>query len=134
MAPGAAVQAADVAGMLLEREVHQRALANAPILYALYRTGLVAEKASEEEVQAAALKYLGFVPVSPDGVAYAYESRSDEVINRRHGSPRNPRQHSTMAKTSPLGQLLEQLQSLRADLRFREDGVQTVLTLVRKGK
>ncbi len=127
-------QAGDVLGMLLEREVHERALGNAPILYALYRTGLVGEKATEAEVQAAALKYLGFVPVSPDGAAYAYDARDDEVVNQRHGSPRRPRQHLTMAKTSPLGQLLGQLQSLRADLRFREDGVHTVLTLERKAK
>jgi hypothetical protein len=132
VAPGAAVQAGDALRMLLEHEVRQRALANAPILYALFRTGLVGAKNPEAEVQAAALNYLGFVPVSPDGEPYAYEPKTDEVVNRRHGSPRQPRPHAAMAKTSPLGQFLEQVQSLRADLRFREDGVHTVLTLQRK--
>jgi hypothetical protein len=37
----------------------------------------------------------------------------------------------TTADSSPLNQLLETLRSVRADLRFREDGIHTVLTLER---
>jgi hypothetical protein len=132
VAPGAAMQAGGALRMLLEYQVHQQALANNPILYALYRTGLVGEKASAEEVRAVALKYLGFAPLSPDGAAYEYNPRTDEVVNRRHGSLRQPRQHRGLRENSPLNQLLEQMQSLRADLRFREDGIHTVLTLERK--
>src|SRR5262249_730913 len=95
-------------------------------------TGLVGEKATPEEVRAAAEHYLGFAPVSPDGVAYAYEPKTDEVINQRHGSLRRPRHHLTLVKDSPLDPLLGQIQSLRADLRFREDGIHTLLTLERK--
>src|SRR6266540_6623938 len=34
--------------------------------------------------------------------------------------------------TAPLTRLLEQLRSIRADLRFREDGIHTVLTIERQ--
>jgi hypothetical protein len=60
--------------------------------------------------------------------------RTDEVVNRRHGSPARPQLHPSLAKDAPLGQLLEQFQTLRADLRFREDGVNTVLTIQRQRK
>lgn len=132
VAPGAAAQAGGAVRMLLEYQVHQQALTNDPILYTLYRTGLVREKAPAEEVRAAALQYLGFAPVSPDGAPYEYSARTDEVVNRRHGSLRQPHRHRSLAENSPLKQLLEQVQSLRADLRFREDGIHTVLTLERK--
>ena len=72
------------------------------------------------------------MPVSPDGTAYRYDAQYDEVNNERHGSFRKPTLHNTTAETSPLNVLLETLQSVRADLRFREDGIHTVLTLQRK--
>jgi hypothetical protein len=53
------------------------------------------------------------------------------VVNERHGSFRKPTLHKTTAEGSPLNFLLDQLRSLRADLRFREDGIHTVLTLDR---
>jgi hypothetical protein len=65
-------------------------------------------------------------------VPYVFDPKTDEVRNRRHGSPRRPQPHADLEKGSALGQLLEQVRSLRADLRFREDGVHTVLTLERK--
>jgi hypothetical protein len=54
------------------------------------------------------------------------------VVNRRHGSPRQPRLHPGVDDASPLGQLLEQFRAVRADLRFREDGIHTTLTFERK--
>ena len=78
------------------------------------------------------MKYLGFIPVSPDGAPFRYQAGADEVVNERHGTLSNPRLHSTIDPASPLADLLEQFQSLRADLRFREDGVHTVVTFSRK--
>jgi hypothetical protein len=132
LAPGAAVQAGAVLRGLLDREVRQRALANEPILYVLYHTGLVEARAPAEQVEAAARTYLGFVPVSPDGAPYRYDPRADEVSNRRHGTGRRPQTHAGPEKNSPVAQLLEEIQRLRADLHFREDGIDTVLTLERK--
>jgi hypothetical protein len=131
-APGAAVKAGDFLRFYLEYVTHERATANLPIRYALYRCGVVGEKAGEETVRTASLRCFGFVPVSPDGAAYRYEARSDEVVNQRHGSLRRPQLQAAVDANSPLGRLLAQIRSVRADLRFREDGVQTVLTIDRK--
>jgi hypothetical protein len=132
LAPGAAVEARELIARLLEWAVQHQALANSPVLYPLYHAGLVGKDASQKEVEAAALKYLAFVPVSPDGAPYEYDPRTDEVLNRRHGSLAQPRSHKELAKDSPLWRFFEQVASLRADLRFREDGIHTVLTLTRK--
>ena len=132
IAPKAAVKAAGALRGYLEWESHRRALANEPLWYALYRGGVLAKDASPEAAGTAARKFFGFVPVSPDGAAYRYESRTDEVVNARHGSLRRPRLHPDLAPESPLAQLLGQLQTVRADLRFREDGIHTVLTIQRK--
>jgi hypothetical protein len=132
LSPGTPAQTGAVIRMFLEQEVSKRTLANEPVLYVLYRTGLVDAGTLPQEVQRMALRYFGFVPVSPDSSAYAYDSKTAEVTNERHGTQRAPHRHMTLDPASPVNRLLEQVQSLRADLRFREDGVQTVLTLRRK--
>jgi hypothetical protein len=132
LAPRAARQAQGFLRFYLEWEVHRRALANAPLWYALYRGGLVKPGVREEIARATAENYLGFIPVSPDDAAYAYNIKTDEMVNRRHGTLRRPRLHAGIEPTSPLGRLLDQSQTLRADLTFREDGVQTGVTFERK--
>ena len=71
------------------------------------------------------------MPVSPDGSRYQYDPKMDEVVNERHGSQRRPKLNSDLAEDAPLSRVLEQLRALRADLRFREDGIHTVLTIER---
>jgi hypothetical protein len=133
LAPRAAVKARDALSYYLAWETQRRALVNGPIWYALYHAGLVTEATPEGQKQAAARRYLGFVPVSPDGAAYAYDARTGEVVNARHGSLRQPHWHRALDPGSPVAGLLEQFPALRADLRFREDGLHTVLTLERAG-
>jgi len=134
VAPGAAEKTKEFARLYLELQSHKQALANEPFWYALYRAGLIKENTTEAERQKIALHYLGFVPVSAEGAAYTYQRKTDEVANQRHGSLRKPQMNKTVAENSPVGQLLEQFQTIRADLRFREDGVNTVLTIQRKTK
>jgi len=81
---------------------------------------------------ATARRYLGYVPVSPEGAAYSLDVKTDEVVNRRHGSQRKPARNQGVEEMSPLGLLLEQVRAVRADLRFREDGIHTTLTIERK--
>ncbi len=57
------------------------------------------------------------------------QRRGDDRVNARHGSQGQPRRHPGIAETSPLARLLREVRTLRADLRFREDGVHTVLTI-----
>jgi hypothetical protein len=134
LAPQAAVQAGDALRGFLEWETHKRALPNNALWYALYRSNLVAEDASEAAMRAVALKYLGFVPVSPDDSRYRYDRRMGEVINLRHGSLRRPQLHAGPRDGSPLAGLLEQFPRLRADVRFREDGLHAIVTIDRKTK
>ena len=131
LAPKAAVHTKALFRSLLERQTHHQARTSLPIWYALHRTGIVAADATPEQAQASAYRYLGFVPVSPDGSKYAYDAKYDEIVNERHGSFRKPTLKKTTDDASPLNFLFDQLRSVRADLRFREDGIHTVLTLER---
>jgi hypothetical protein len=132
LAPFAAKKAEDALRFYLEWASHRRALINGPMWYALYRGGLIDAKASEQVQRATARHFLGFVPVSPDGAAFAYDATTDEVANKRHGSVRQPRWRGRIEAASPLGQLLEQFRTLRADLRFQEDGINTTVTIERQ--
>jgi hypothetical protein len=134
ISPRAAVKAGAALRGYLEWETHKRALPNNALWYALYRCGLLAPDAPESAKQAAALTHLGFVPVSPDEAAYRYDARTGEVVNERHGSVRRPRLHAGLAEGSPLARMLEQFPRLRADMRFREDGLHATLTIARKGR
>lgn len=135
LSPKAAVNAGAAVRGYLEAETHKRSLANGPILYSLYRCGVVPAEADQKTVAAAAMKWFGFVPVSPDGEPYVFDKAADEVTNRRHGSAAHPKPVAAGIEAgSPLSQLLESVARLRVDLRFREDGINTVLTIDRGTK
>ncbi len=131
LSPAAAKESGKLLRIGLESRTNQKALENLPLWYTLHRCGVVPEKTG---MQDAAYRYLGFVPVSPDGAPYRYDASRDEVVNERHGSARKPTLQKTLADETPLARVLEQLRSVRADLRFREDGIHTVLTIDRQPK
>jgi hypothetical protein len=128
LAPEAAFHAADVLQAFLEYESYRRAVGNGPVWYALHRGGAVSDIGSEASARAA-LRLLGYVPVSPDGEPYAYDRRNDDMANRRHGSLRRPQLHDRLDEETPLARLVGRVRWVRADLRFREDGIHTVLTI-----
>jgi hypothetical protein len=132
--PKAAVQARNLLHLYLAWETHSRVQMNNRMLYALYRSGVVTAADASDTVEAAAMQYLGYVPVSPDLAPYAYDHKKDEVFNLRHGSLRRTKWHDTIEPTSPLGQLLAEFSSIRADLRFREDGIHTTLLFLKQNK
>jgi hypothetical protein len=132
LAPAAAEHAGKLLRRYLESQTQRQSLANEPIWYVLYRAGLIAPDTAPAKARGAAYHYFGFVPVSPDEAAYRHEAKTDEVVNVRHGSLRRPKPHTDLEKNAPLTQLLEQLRTVRADLRFRADGIHTVLTLQRQ--
>jgi hypothetical protein len=134
LSPGAARLSKVLIQKYLERQVHEQAMSNLPVWYSLYHTGLLLEGSDQGTARTAAEKYFGFVPVSPDGSPYVYDRKTDAVRNERHGSQRHPLTPKTLAEDAPLNRLLEQLRTIRADLRFREDGVHTVLTVDRQVK
>jgi hypothetical protein len=134
ISPGAAQLTRGLIQKYLEKQVHEQALSSAPLWYPLYHSGLIPEGTDGAAVHALAEKYYGFVPVSPDGTLYLYDRRTDEVRNARHGSPARPRTRKELADNAPIKQLLEQLRTIRADLRFREDGIHTTLTVDRQVK
>jgi hypothetical protein len=131
-APEAAVATKEFARGYLEREAHRRALLNAPVWYAFAKAGLLDGKSDEASRQAVLHRSLGYVAVSPDGSAYLYDPRTDEMTNTRHGSQRRATPKPSVDPDSPLGRLLEQLRTVSADLRFREDGIHTTVTLRKK--
>jgi hypothetical protein len=132
LSPAALERAKEFVGFALEHQTHRQAQANLSVWYALYHTGLVPPDAGDEVRTATALRFLGYVPVSPDATADYFDPKTDEVINRRHGSLRRPSFQTKPVETSPVARLLEQLKTIRADLRFKEDGINTVVTIERK--
>ena len=111
---------------LLEWEIHKRGLSATAMWQALHRKGgaFGHEGAPATRV---ALRLLGFVPVSPDGTGFVFDEKLGQVRNERHGSLSRPVYHGRLA--SEKGHVLSWLRSFRADLRFREDGIHTTMTL-----
>lgn len=134
ISPKAAQQARPALDLYLEWETHKRAVPNTALWHALYRCRLIDAKSTPAARQEAALKFLGFVPISPDDAAFTYDRARDEVVSERHGTLRRPTFAGQPADSSPFRQLLEQFPSMRADMRFREDGLHATLTLERKEK
>jgi hypothetical protein len=134
LAPAALERTKEYLCYYLEYQSHRQALSNLPIWHVLYRGGLLAPDASEETQRQLAMRYFGYVPVSPDNTGYQFERKTDEVLSPRHGSLRKQTQHTGIAASSPLEHLLQEFRTIRADLRFKEDGINTVLTIERKRK
>ncbi len=105
---------------------------NNQVWNAFYQTGLLAPDAAHSVQQDMARRYLGFIPVSPDGSPYRYDARLGEVVSGRHGSLRRPDLHPKVAEGSELGKVLDQIKALRAELLFLENGLHTVLTIERR--
>jgi hypothetical protein len=131
LGPKAAVQSKDLLRLYLEYETHRRAQTNNRLLYALFRSNVVGPQDDSPAAEAAALQYLGFVPVSPDLAPFRYEWQKEEVVNLRHGSLRQPKLNKGIDAASPMSKMLDQFATIRADLRFREDGIHTTITMKR---
>lgn len=119
----------DALSAVFEWETHKQALSAASLWQPLYASGFVTSRMSESDRAATARRLLGYVPASPDRTAFAYDPARQEVTNARHGSFAHPTYRGTLAPGADVLKLLSQLRSLRADLRFREDGIHTTLTL-----
>jgi hypothetical protein len=110
-------------------ETHRRALSAVTAWQTLHEAGAVTARMSYAEKTVVARRLLGYAPASPDGTAFVFDEKLRQVRNERHGSPSRPVFHDRLAPGAGILQLLSQLRSLRVDLRFREDGIHTVLTL-----
>jgi hypothetical protein len=134
ISPGQSRQTKDLVKRYLAYQMYRGAYDSSSLWYALYNSGMIAEGATPSEAAAKAYSLLGFVPVSADGSVYRYDRKYDEVIHQRIGSRRSPAPEPPAADDTPLNKLFETLRWLRADLRFREDGIHTVVTLGRSGR
>jgi hypothetical protein len=132
-APSALVSAKRALGVYQEWETHCRSVANGPAWRVLFKTGVLEPSANKEQMHDAALHWFGYIPVSPDRRPYVYLPKFDEVENIWHGSPRHPQMRGGFDPHAPLAQLLAQIRTIRADFRFKEDGINTVVT-VERGK
>ncbi len=116
---------------LVEAPTRHEARSALALWYALHRCGLVRPGSPPSEAAEAAFRILGFVPAAPDRTGYRYDRTADELVNDRHGSFRVPMVKPGLAESSPLNRLLDTVQAARIDLRFREDGIHTTLTIDR---
>jgi hypothetical protein len=124
--------AGEAAKLYLEYEGHCLALLNNQVFNAFYQSGLLTPDATETTRKQTVQRFLGCLPVSADGTSYRYDAKHGEVVNVRHGSHRRPQLHGAVAEASELGKLLNDIKALRAELKFLDNGIQTVLTIERK--
>jgi len=115
----------------LEYETHRGALANNHLWHPFYTAGLLDNKTDAAVKKEMSLRMLGYVPVSADRSKDRYVPRTDELVNDRHGSLRRPILKDGVEPDSALGRLLEQFKVIRADMRFREDGLHAIVRLIR---
>ena len=120
------------AGLLFEYEDHSLSLLNNEVWNCFYRTGILAPDAPEKERLSTARRFLGYVPVSPSGSPYERDPKTCEVVNRRHGTYRRPVLHTDVETDSDLGRFLNQLRTIRAELRFQDNGIHAWVTIERK--
>lgn len=113
----------------LEWETHKKALSAVAAWQALYAAGAISPTMSAQEKAAVARRLLGYVPASPDSTAFVFDTRLGQMKNERHGSLSRPAYHAALAPGSSVTQLFSQVRSVRVDLRFREDGIHTTMTL-----
>jgi hypothetical protein len=124
--------ARQAAGLLFEYEDHCLSLLNNEVWNCFYKTGSLAPDAPEKDRLATARQFLGYVPVSPSGSAYERDQKTGEVVNRRHGSYRRPVLHRDVENDSDLGRFLNRLRTIRAELKFQDNGIHAWLTIERK--
>jgi hypothetical protein len=117
--------------LLLEARVREKAHSANVMWQALYDANVVTPKMSEADRRKVALRLWGFIPSAPDGSASVWDRATQQVTNARHGTWHHPATHKKLAPKSPLAKFLHRFESLNADLRFRRDGVHTVITFRR---
>jgi hypothetical protein len=130
-APSALVSARHALGVYQEWETHCRSVANGPAWRVLFKAGILEPNANKEQMHEGALHWFGYIPVSPDRRPYVYLPKFDEVENIWHGSPRHPQMRGGFDQHAPLAQLLAQIRTIRAEFRFKEDGINTAVTIER---
>jgi hypothetical protein len=124
--------ARQAAGLLFEYEDHCLSLLNNEVWNCFYQTGVLAPDAPEKERLATARQWLGYLPVSPSGSGYERDAKTGEVVNHRHGSYRRPVLHRDVENDSDLGRFLSRLRTIRAELKFQDNGIHAWLTIERK--
>jgi len=130
LAPSAPHSAAAIR-QYLEWQTHRRALGGNAVWLPLYMAGAVPENANADRQRELAKRWLGFVPSGPDGTAYRFDKNLGEVVNERHGSLRAPTLNPGIATDAAIDQLFQRFRALRTDLKFREDGIYTTISLER---
>ena len=95
----------------------------------LYASGVVAPTMKPTDRDAAVRRLLGYVPVSPDGTALAWQAKDGRMRSDHHGTLAAPTYRAKLPDGAPLAKLLRTLRSVQAGLRFREDGMHTTITL-----
>jgi hypothetical protein len=113
---------------LMEQQVRQQAHSANVMWQALYEARVITPKMTEAERQTVALRLWGFVPCAPDGSRSVWDNDTQQVRNIRHGTWQRPISHQSLDPKSPLLRFLRRFESVNADLRFREDGIHTIIT------
>lgn len=126
--PGHADNAMGLALKYLLMETRKKSLENNAVVEMLYRTGLV----KNDDWGSAALQYLGFVPLCPDGGNYLYDTKTTGVTNTVHGSLKKPNDLDSPPADSPTAKFIRNIGAVDLQLSFTPDGLHSIVTIERK--
>mgnify|MGYP001282348940 CR=1 FL=1 len=99
-----------------ERAARSQDRANGLIWFAFYRGGLIDGGTPAATRRDVLHRWLGAVPATPDVAEFRLDSRTGLAVPEKTAA-------------SPLAKLLAEIADIRADLRFREDGVETTVEI-----
>lgn len=129
LSPTAGVATKQYLRELFGREDRKQSAANAAIWHAFFQMKLIDTTTPNDRRQDLLYRILGYAPVNGDGSDWGWDERLGEVANNRHGSLRRPANETDFAAVSSARRLLEQFATIQVDLRFREDGIHTIVAL-----
>ncbi len=127
-APGAMERARATVSCLLESHARQIAVQNLVQVWLLGRCGVL----ENQGVREAAPRYLGFQLVCPDGGDYSFDAKTRDAVSVIHGPLSQPRRLEELPANSPLGRVLDAVQTLHGRLHFTPEGLMTVVEIERR--
>ncbi len=128
VAPGAAEKARPTISFILEQKAREVSLRNLAQVWLLGRCGLL-EDARLDEVAPARL---GYRLVCPNGGAYTFDPHTASVASSIYGPLDQPMRLDALPAESPLNELLDDIETVTACLRFTKEGLMTQIDIVRR--
>jgi hypothetical protein len=124
----AAMQAHETLQYYLEQEARKASFRNLDQIWLLGRTGLVEGNLNPQT----AMNFLGYVPTCPSGGTYSYDHLNEIAANSIYGDMFSETRRNAPTENSPIGKVLNSVETLISSLRLTEEGLTTHLEINRR--